>query len=101
MSAITIGLLFLAAVLMKTLGCQAGTNQGAPVGCEGTAPDQAFVRETGKLNIARSGHTATLLKDGKVLVAGEFGGDSDMTAELYDPRSGMISRPAPILRENS
>ena len=38
---------------------------------------------TGSLNRARSGHTATLLGNGKVLIAG--GGGYQSTAELYDP----------------
>ncbi len=46
---------------------------------------------TGTMSLARSGHTATLLSDGKVLVAA--GGGSGVsglldTAELYDPASG-------------
>jgi hypothetical protein len=41
--------------------------------------------ETGSLANARSGHTATLLPNGKVLAAGGFGLAS---AELYDPASG-------------
>jgi hypothetical protein len=46
-------------------------------------------RYTGSLSIARSGYTATLLQNGKVLVAG--GQDSSgvlATAELYDPATG-------------
>jgi len=39
---------------------------------------------TGSLNTDRAGHTATLLQDGKVLVA-------DQSAELYDPASGTWS----------
>ena len=45
---------------------------------------------TGNLNIARYGHTATLLPNGKVLVAGGFasGIGALASAELYDPASG-------------
>ncbi len=45
--------------------------------------------ETGSLNTARYLHTATLLPNGKVLVAGGFGLGGNLTsAELYDPASG-------------
>src|ERR1700682_645078 len=43
---------------------------------------------TGSLNIARTGHTATLLPSGKVLVTGGRGGSQVQvlnSAELYDP----------------
>jgi hypothetical protein len=44
---------------------------------------------TGSLNIARFWYTATLLQNGKVLVAGGGGGDN--SAELYDPATGKWS----------
>jgi hypothetical protein len=37
---------------------------------------------------ARQFHTATLLNDGTLLVAGGSGGDALASAELYDPGSG-------------
>ncbi len=43
---------------------------------------------TGNLQYGRIGHTATLLTNGKVLVAG---GNSSPSAELYDPKSGKWS----------
>jgi hypothetical protein len=43
---------------------------------------------TGSLNIARNYPTATLLPNGKVLVAGGDNGNSLASAELYDPASG-------------
>jgi hypothetical protein len=44
---------------------------------------------TGSLGTAREGHTATLLSNGLVLVAGGADGAEDLaTAELYDPASG-------------
>ena len=42
---------------------------------------------TGSLNVGRFLHTATLLPDGKVLAVGGL----TVTAELYDPATGMWS----------
>ena len=46
---------------------------------------------TGNLNIARTGHTATLLANGKVLVVGgwDYAGVDVPGAELYDPTTGI------------
>jgi N-acetylneuraminic acid mutarotase len=48
---------------------------------------------TGSLNTARAFHTATLLHDGKVLVAGGYPVDDPFlaSAELYDPTTGTWS----------
>jgi len=47
---------------------------------------------TGSLNTARTGHTATLLANGKVLVAGGGNGGGPLnSAELYDPATGTWS----------
>src|SRR5258707_576877 len=47
---------------------------------------------TGSLNTGRTFHTATLLPNGKVLVAGGQGPSGILTsAELYDPASGSWS----------
>ena len=44
---------------------------------------------TGSMSLARYGHTATLLLDGKVLVAGgRNGGVDSLSAELFDPAAG-------------
>lgn len=47
---------------------------------------------TGSLVTARSGHTSTLLQDGKVLIAGGSGADNAaLFGELYDPSAGTFS----------
>ena len=47
---------------------------------------------TGSLTTARANHTATLLPNGKVLVAGGYNNGSSLSsAELYDPASGTWS----------
>ena len=62
-------------------------------------PTTGRFTKTGSMRVARSGHTATLLQNGKVLIAG--GGvctdkscirvNSVASAELYDPNTGKFS----------
>jgi len=46
---------------------------------------------TGAMHHAREAHTATLLNDGKVLIAGGKGEGLVARAELYDPKTGSFS----------
>ena len=60
-----------------------------------TAQQQGWIA-TGALGTARSGHTATLMANGKVLVVGGFihcnpGCSTTGSAELYDPGAGIWS----------
>jgi uncharacterized protein (TIGR03437 family) len=57
-----------------------------------TQPSLAPEISTGALNTAREGHTATLLQNGKVLVAGgRNGGAIYNNAEIYDPLTAAWS----------
>ena len=79
---------------MKTgfmlLLCAAASALAQP---SGAGPPTGTFTATGAMTIARYGHTATLLNNGKVLIAG--GGlrfDLPMAnAELYDPTSGTFT----------
>jgi hypothetical protein len=61
---------------------------GAPVSA--VAQSSGTWTTTGNLNIARCAHTATLLPDGQVLVAGGEGANGSIlsSAELYNPATG-------------
>ena len=52
------------------------------------ARDAGSFTPTGDMIAARAGHTAPLLPDGKVLIAG---GDDAGSAELYDPSTGTFT----------
>jgi len=67
--------------------------------CEIFDPSLGTFMRVCDLNLARAGHTATLLDDGRVLLTGgtytfpdnPCHGDARNTAELYDPASGTFS----------
>ena len=65
-------------------------NSGALTSAELYDPASGSWTATGSLNTAALFHTATLLPNGKVLVAGGFDNNNGYltSAELYDPASG-------------
>ena len=64
---------------------------GAIAAAEIFRADTLRFQPTGSLHRARSGHTATLLNDGTVLIAGGGNGGLIAGAELYDPKTGTFS----------
>jgi hypothetical protein len=76
-----------------------GSVQASSDGWKPTASAELYNPKTGKftatgtMTTARSGDTATLLHDGRVLIAGGFGSDGNVLAsvELYDPQTGSFS----------
>lgn len=54
-------------------------------------PAQGIFIATGSLTTGRQSHSATLLADGKVLVAGGYDGTYLASAELYDPATGVFT----------
>jgi hypothetical protein len=61
-------------------------------------PVSGTLSATGPLNEARTGHTATLLQDGSVLVVAGYNIDSGVltSTEIYDPHTGTFRTSARI-----
>jgi Galactose oxidase, central domain len=60
-------------------------------------PPGKFV-PTGSMTMGRDSATATLLLDGRVLIAGGSGYDAARSAELYDPTTGRFSQTGSMTR---
>lgn len=68
---------------------QVGRSEVPTVSAEIYDPESNTFQPTGDMKEPRDGHTATLLPDGHVLIAGGWGIDGRIaTAELFDPRTG-------------
>ena len=62
-------------------------------------PSTGTFTRTGDMTRARTGHSATLLGDGRVLIAGgKRGTELTATAELYDPATGTFSRTGDMMQ---
>ena len=78
-------------------GGRVSTGGGLPLGsAELYDPRTGTWRTTGSLADARWSHTATLLRDGRVLVAGGYSTTTNLldSAEIYDPATGTWSAAA-------
>ena len=75
------------------------SNNSSPVtaSAELYNPGTGTFRTTGSMTTPREGHTATLLKNGMVLITGGGGVFSPASAELYDPLAAQPGHVAPWL----
>lgn len=84
--------------VLVTGGAADGWSYGGPfyASAELYDPNTGTFTATGSMGDRRVSHTATLLSDGLVLIAGGYDGRADVdTAELYDPATATFSPNAP------
>ncbi|HXL79282.1 MAG TPA: kelch repeat-containing protein [Pyrinomonadaceae bacterium] len=77
-----------------TSSCKGSTHESSePTNNPLAATDASTISPTSNMTAARSGHTATLLPNGQVLIAGgmERNGVLFRSAELYDPTTGRFT----------
>ena len=72
-------------------GGTGGSDRADASPTDAAASDGGVFVATGSMAEARQGHTATLLPNGKVLIAGGAIFESDGSAETYDPAAGIFS----------
>ncbi len=76
-----------------------GTQEIAITNAELYDPASKRFTPTGDMNEARSGHTATLLANGTVLLVGGWGpSQRRASAEIYDPQTGQFSMTASMVK---
>ena len=85
------GLLVVVAAVI--VGCGSGLPSSGSSGHESSPKRPGSFQPTGSMAAGRSGQSATLLSDGRVLVVGGTLGSGPVlnSAELYDPKSGTFS----------
>jgi hypothetical protein len=73
-----------------------GQDESALASAELFDPETKVFTVIGDMNSPRLDATATLLPDGKVLIAGGFNGDYLTSAELFDPETNLFKPVAPM-----